>query len=78
MLQKGLVVIENGVKFLILLKFIIYVDLSGKNYKKKIFEVLNKVEELKLKIVVLLVLGIGVIFFLVIFMNIVYILKFKL
>lgn len=63
MLQKGLAVTENGVKSPIPSKFIIHVDLSRKNYKKKILEALNKVEELKLKTVALPALGTGVIFF---------------
>lgn len=62
MLQKGLAVTENGVKSPIPSKFIIHVDLNGKNYKKKILEALNKVEELKLKTVALPALGTGVIF----------------
>lgn len=62
MLQNGLAVTENGVKSPIPSKFIILVDLSRKNFKRKILEALNKVEELKLKTVALPALGTGVIF----------------
>lgn len=62
MLQNGLAVTENGVKSPFSSKFIIHVDLSGKKFKRKILEALNKVEELKLKTVALPALGTGVIF----------------
>lgn len=62
MKKNGLTVTENGDKSPIPSKFIIHIDISGGNYRKKLLEVLNKVEELKLKTVALPAMGTGVIF----------------
>lgn len=60
MKNNGLAVTENGDKSPIPSKFIIHVNLSEGHYKKKILEVLNKVEELKLKTVAIPAIGTGI------------------
>lgn len=57
MKKNGLAVTENGDK--IPSKFVIHVDISGGHYKKKILEVINKVDELKLTTVALPAIGTG-------------------
>lgn len=61
MKYNGLAVTENGDQSPIPSKRIIHVDISGGQYKKKILEVLNKVEELKLKTVAIPAIGTGVV-----------------
>lgn len=60
MKKNGLAVTENGDKSPIPSKFIIHVDTSGGHYKKKILEVMNKVEDLKLKTVAIPAIGTGI------------------
>lgn len=63
MKTNGMAVTENGDKSPIPSKFIIHVNLSDGHYKKKILEVLNKVEELKLKTVAIPAIGTGIVIF---------------
>lgn len=63
MKNNGMAVTENGDKSPIPSKFIIHVNLSEGQYKKKILEVLNKVEELKLKTVAIPAIGTGIVIF---------------
>nr|XP_034317327.1 protein mono-ADP-ribosyltransferase PARP14 isoform X2 [Crassostrea gigas] len=59
MKKHGLAVTANGEKSQIPSKFIIHIDVSGGNYKKKMVEALNKVEEMKLKTVAFPAMGTG-------------------
>lgn len=62
MKKHGLAVTANGEKSQIPSKFIIHIDVSGGNYKKKMVEALNKVEEMKLKTVAFPAMGTGMIY----------------
>lgn len=64
MKKHGLAVTANGEKSQIPSKFIIHIDVSGGNYKKKMVEALNKVEEMKLKTVAFPAMGTGMIYIL--------------
>lgn len=66
MKKHGLAVTANGEKSQIPSKFIIHIDVSDGNYKKKIAEALNEVEEMKLKTVALPAIGTGMIYLLLI------------
>lgn len=64
MKKYGVAVTANGDKSQIPSKFIIHINVSGGNYKKKMEEALNKVEEIRLKTVAFPAIGIGMIYIL--------------
>lgn len=64
MKKHGLAVTSNGDKSQIPSKFIIHIDVSCGNYKKKMEEALNKVEEMKLKTVAFPAKGTGMVYIL--------------